>query len=127
VLLFHQGLDWMDCANSIFVVAIYFYTLRPRPRDGRSTDDDSHSGSQLSAFQRFDDFFLAYHHRCEQGAQTNYICNGTCLPSRVLSVCKQKLSSSDVTQVYCRLTIKPGNPMLTPRVVDVLVSPQGET
>jgi hypothetical protein len=30
-----------------------------------------------------------------------------------------------VKQVYCRLTIKPGNPKLAPRVVDVLVSPQG--
>jgi hypothetical protein len=43
---------------------------------------------------------LAYHHRCEQGAQTNYICNGTCLLSRVLSVCRQKFSFSDVKQVY---------------------------
>jgi hypothetical protein len=37
-------------------------------------------------------------------------------------LCTQNMS---VTQVYCRLTIKPGNPMLAPRVVDVLVSPQG--
>jgi hypothetical protein len=47
-------------------------------------------------------------------------------PEGVEGSCASKnCHPGDVTQVYCRLTIGPGDPMLTPRVVDVLVSPQG--